>query len=336
MQAADGHTFALPMARYETLDWAGPFLEKIDDEVRAEALSAFLPAFQDRYLQVLRSPRTEYDVRIGEGDDVLQALQRDGCALRALAPRHRSRLRELVGPMAREIETRLDTLAKIKFSDGQMVFDFVEHQPLYAAVEEALRDAGVMTVFGAYAGRPVGLLRVALQVNTARETLRKYGEIDAQGLPERKTSYFHVDSNDWPNVKALIYVSDVELDQGPFRYVPGTHRIMGAFEAVVRRTNDKLRQRPHLFLALPPELGQHANFGDYIDAATPGADALLKAERAVCDGGSDLVLFDNNGVHRGGMVRHGHRYMLQCQFWQESKLVELRRKELAKASAASA
>jgi hypothetical protein len=336
MRAADGHTFALPMARYEALDWAGPLLAKIDSETRADALSAFLPAFQDRYLQVLRSPQTEFDLRIGEADDVLLELQRDGFALRAMAPRHRSRIRELVVPMAREMETRLDTLAKIKFSDGQVVLDFVEHQPIYAAVEDALREAGTLTAFSAYAGRPVGLLRLAVQVNTARETLKKYGEIDAQGLPGLKTSYFHVDSNDWPNVKALIYVSDVELDQGPFRYVPGSHRIMGAFEAVVRRTNDKLRQRAHLFLALPPELGQHANFGDYINETTPGAAALLEAERAVCDGACDLVMFDNNGVHRGGMVRQGHRYMLQCQFWHESKLVELRRMELAKAGAASA
>lgn len=324
MPTTDGQTFALPMGRYETLEWANRCRARIDSAARAEALSTFLPSFQNRYLKLLEEPRTGYDSRIGEGDDTLRALQRDGFALCALDPRHRSRLRELVVPMAREIEGRLETLDTIKFADRQVALGYAEHQPIYAAVEDAMRDAGLFAVLAAYLGRPVGLLYVTIQTNTARETQLEFGEIDAQGLPERRTSYFHVDSNDWPHVKALIYLSDVGLDQGPFRYVAGSHRLMGPFEAAVRRTNDKLRQRPHLFLALPPEFGQHANFGDYIDEATPGAAGLLEAERAVCDGRSDLIVFDNSGVHRGGLVREGHRYMLQCQFGQAWKIASSR------------
>ncbi len=99
---------------------------------------------------------------------------------------------------------------------------------------------------------------------------------------------------------------------------------MGDFEAVVRKTNDKLRQDPTRFLALPCEFGQHANFGDFIDEATPGAKELLANEIAAGDGRSDLALFDNNGVHRGGFVRSGHRFMLQCHFSSASKIAERR------------
>jgi len=42
------------------------------------------------------------------------------------------------------------------------------------------------------------------------------------------------------------------------------------------------------------------------------ADLVLA--RACADGNSDLIVFDFNGVHRGGFVRRGHRYMLQCGF----------------------
>jgi hypothetical protein len=128
------------------------------------------------------------------------------------------------------------------------------------------------------------------------------------------TSYMHVDSVHWPNIKALIYLDDVGPDQGPFRYVCGSHRLMQPYEAAVRKTNDKLRHQLVELCALPPEYAQHAIFGDYIDPESPEARALLAREAQVCDGGSDLVLFDNNGVHRGGMVREGHRYMLQCAF----------------------
>ena len=336
MSVDEGQTFALPVAQYQALDWARPLMEGIDDAIRAEALSAFIPAFQERYLQILKSPRPQWEARIGAGDHLLRAMQRDGYALATLEPAHRDRLRELALPLAQHIHARLDRLGKLRFSDGQLVLDPSEHAPIYAAAEAALRDSHVVEAFSAYAGRPIGLLRLAVQVNSARETRMKYGEVDASGLPAHRTSYFHVDSNDWPSVKALIYLNEVELDQGPFRYVVGSHRRMELFEAAVRKTNDKLRQRPQMLLALPREFGQHANFGDFIDETTPGAAELLAAERAVCDGRSDLVLFDNNGVHRGGLVRQGHRYILQCQFWHETKIARLRQMGALSADAETA
>ncbi len=49
----------------------------------------------------------------------------------------------------------------------------------------------------------------------------------------------------------------------------------------------------------------------------------MLANEVVCtDGRSDLALFDNNGVHRGGFVRSGHRFMLQCQFWHAERMIE--------------
>ncbi len=89
---------------------------------------------------------------------------------------------------------------------------------------------------------------------------------------------------------------------------------MQPYEAAVRKTNDKLGHSLTALCALPEPYAQHANFGDFIDPATPEALALLDNEAVVCDGRSDLVLFDNNGVHRGGFVREGSRYLLQCVF----------------------
>jgi hypothetical protein len=48
-----------------------------------------------------------------------------------------------------------------------------------------------------------------------------------------------------------------------------------------------------------------------------GTDAvrLLEFEEVVMDdAGSDIVLFDYHGVHRGGFVRQGGRRILQCTF----------------------
>ena len=316
--------FALPVARYEATPELAPYLAEINDRIRREALEAFLPALQERYLQELRSPKRDFAARIGAGDDILRALQDDGFTLASLDDATRQRIRKDVTPIALKIRERLDALPRIRFADGQIELDPAEHAPLYLAIENALSECGALGAMSAYVGGQLGLFRLVIQANTAHETRLKYGEIDKDGLPARRTSYWHVDSKDWPTIKALIYVSDVELDQGPFRFVKGSHRLMGDFEAYVRKTNDKLRQPKSHFLALPPEFGQHANFGDFIDAATPGAAQLLAQEVAVADGHSDLVLFDNNGVHRGGFVRSGHRFMLQCQFWRADKLARMK------------
>ena len=316
--------FALPVVRYETVERLAPLFAEITDEIRIQALDAFMGSMRERYLKLVKLPRRAFEAVLpSAAGEVLSALQADGLALRALDSASRGRIRDHVTPIFRELLERLDSLGKLTFSDGQLALDPAQHAPLYLTVEAAMAEAGVLDAFSTYAGRTLGLRRVVAQVNSQRETRMKYGEIDRDGLPAHRTSYWHVDSNDWPTVKALIYVSDVEMDQGPFRAVRGSHRLMGDYEAVVRKTNDKLRQPPTHFLSLPPEFRQHANFGDYVDETTPGAAEMLDREVALADGRSDLVLFDNNAVHRGGFVRSGHRFMLQCHFSPAHKIERL-------------
>jgi hypothetical protein len=314
--------FALPTPDYEACEAFAPYFAKITKEMRQQALETFMPALQGRYIQQQRARQRQFDVRIGEGDKVLMALQSDGVLLHAIDEDSRRRIRAYAMPMAEALMARLDTLNRVKFGDINIPLEPAEHPRLFIEVEAALRACGALAAFSAYSGAELGLLRLSLQVNTERETRLSYGEIEETGVPKRRTTYFHVDSNDWPTVKALLFVSDVGEGQGPFRYVRGSHRLMNDFESAVRKTNDKLRQPREQFLALPEEFRQHCHFGDFIDETTPGAAELLAAEVVCTDGSSDLALFDNNGVHRGGFVRSGHRFMLQCQFWHAERMIE--------------
>ncbi len=311
--------FALPMADYDGLTWLEKYRRQVTDDVRRETLAAFVPAFEERYAQRLNMRQNDLTARIGRGDEMLRALQVDGFALAALPAASRQAIRDLTDPLAVQMHASLDAIAAPRFENGHVRLDAVQHAAIFEAVSAAFEESGVLAALGAYSSRRVRLGSLGLQVNTAKEIRARYGEIDRRGLPPRTTSYLHVDSNDWPSAKVLIYLGDVGPDQGPFRYVQGSHLMMGPYEAAVRKTNDKLRHTPRELCALPPRFAQHANFGDYIDPANPQTLQLLEQERVVCDGGSDLVLFDNNGVHRGGFVADGHRYMLQCMFIREPK-----------------
>jgi len=311
--------FALPVADYGGLAWLERFRDQVNDDVRRDALTAFVPAFEERYAQRLRLRKPDLSARIKAGDAMLQDLQTHGCSLAALPDAHRRRIRDLTLPMAASMHRELDSIERPRFENGHTRLDPAAHAEIFEAVALAFEEAYVLRVLSVYAGKRLQLGSIGMQVNTARETRIRYGELDHRGLPEWATSYLHVDSNDWPCVKALIYLSDVGPDQGSFRYVEGSHLLMSPFEAAVRKTNDKLRHSPTVLCALPPQFAQHANFGDYIDPATPDAKRLLDQERLPCDGRSDLVLFDNNGAHRGGFVRDGYRYMLQCMFVRAPK-----------------
>jgi hypothetical protein len=306
--------FALPRPDYSRFKRFRAASEAAETSDRLEALSGFLPQFHGRYNWLISAPGPGHDMRIGAGDAKLASLQVDGFCVWRLDPGLKGRLRELTAAMAATLETRLQAAARVSFNESHVALDPSDHAEIYAAVDEAFAKAGLWPVVSAYAGEAVRLANIAFQVNTAHTTTIKYGRIDDAGLPEHKTNYFHIDSACWPHIKVLIYIVDVGMDQGPFRYVRGSHRWAGAFELAVRKTNDKLKTPPRLFMALPEPFQLQADFGFHMDPGSSEAAALIDAEMPVCGDAGDAIAFDYHGVHRGGFVRRGARYMLQCNF----------------------
>ena len=289
--------------------------ETVDEQTRIAALATFMPALQRAFADWLGGPRPDLETRIGAGDQALGELQRDGVALLAIEAAKKARLKDLTRPMIEDLEGKLGAIqGKPKFRDMNLALEKDQHKDIYRAVNDAFADLHLLDIASAYVRKPLKIKRLYVQLNNAHETAVRYGPIDEAGLPTLKTDYFHIDSDIWPSVKVLIYLNDVGLDQGPFRYVAGSHHCLSDFEILVRKTNDSLRLPTAQFVALPDEFRMHALFGPYLQGDEPGAAALLERERVLCGGGADLVLFDNNGVHRGGFVRQGARHLMQCLF----------------------
>ena len=308
--------YVLPQPHYERFPRFAQAMAAVDAAAQVQAMGFFLPEFHNRYRWLLTAPRRDFEVRIGAGDNLLAAVQNDGVGLGMIDPEVMARLVKFTTDPALSLETALNGSGAPSFKQGQRMLDTERDAELLAVIDQVLREAHVYDVVSAYAAEEVRLGLTALQVNTPHSTRYKYGKIGPDGVPRRtRTDYFHIDSAGWPHVKVLIYLNEVGLDQGPFRYVPGSHRVTSDFELAVRKTNDKLKTPAHLFMALPDPLRLQADFGTYMDPAGAESEALLSMERAMHDDlGSNLVLFDYHGVHRGGFVRTGARHILQCNF----------------------
>ncbi|MCW5733928.1 MAG: phytanoyl-CoA dioxygenase family protein [Enhydrobacter sp.] len=185
---------------------------------------------------------------------------------------------------------------------------------LYEAVERALEEAGMLSSVRDYLGCRAELRSVALQINDEYDRFWR-AHFEDRGLPVPPTAFFHID-NTYGVVKAIFYLSQVGEENGPFSYVPGTHRAeVGWFEALILRAVDiwidVYPQERDLFAALPRPLMRKAKFGDDLPSGDPQGQWLLDHERVMTSRDGDVFIFDVKGVHRGGMVRSGERRIIQ-------------------------
>jgi len=107
--------------------------------------------------------------------------------------------------------------------------------------------------------------------------------------PDPQTA-FHIDTFH-PTVKSFYFLTDVALDEGPFVYVPGSHRLTPGrlawehdLSIRVARSEDRLSARGS-FRATAPELAR-MGFAEPIPFAVPA---------------NTLVVADTNGFHARGL-----------------------------------
>lgn len=168
-----------------------------------------------------------------------------------------------------------------------------------------------------YYGYPFKLKFVTLQVNEASDR----GIDGACRFPDgtrSKMFYLHLDSP-VGFMKIIVYRSDdVTASKGAFRFYPGSHAVLTSLERCIRKANDKSGfelvndDARASFMALPPEFRFKANFGN--DLLDGDAMDRLAAREHVCDSSEgNMLLFDNNGLHRGAMFEDptGRREILQ-------------------------
>lgn len=205
-----------------------------------------------------------------------------------------------------------------EFDESRASADRRDDPALYTLIESILDEAGVSDAANRYLGRKAKLVDVNPQINDPSDTFWLDIFPDREGEPIPDAAYFHCDASGG-DLKAIIYMTDVGPDNGPFTYAIGSNHLrVGKVDDLLREANDhnglsgtdpEARRK---FAALPRFLQRKWSFGNDLDNASPLSEAIRKAAWDVTAPKGSIVLFDTKGIHRGGMVEKGERRVITC------------------------
>jgi hypothetical protein len=248
---------------------------------------------------------------------LLTQLSSDGIVCLSLSPPELDEVRKATDVAFAKLESRRASipLEKRKFDDNVYWCTRTADPDAFTSLELIFARHGILEAASAYLGRPTGLKHVNAQINEAEYAFWKRQFPDTQ-VPDPWSSYLHIDAT-YGMLKCAIYTHDIGPDGGPFCYVRGSHHAkVGPFEGMVRRANDfsgMTGRKPdarRMFMALPRWLRKKADFGADLLDSSPDVGPLKEGHFSATSNYGNCILFDGNGIHRGGMVNQGQRRAL--------------------------
>lgn len=307
---------ALPEIDYDSHPAYAPF--RLDAGAqRDEALARLEPVLESKRRWLTRGADVFASrVRAAKGDATCDALAREGAVAVRLTEDVLSGLRLATAFLLSDLQTlhrsRQAKGKPLKFRDTQADIR-VNGQwtdagaSLAGPLDTLLRANGVFDLAESYyPGSTAQLHSACVRRNVEDQPFFTRG-----GGSTPRSMGLHIDSAASASLNGVIYLNEVGPEQGPFRYVKGSnHWDWDLHDRAIRKAVDESGFPAHgdsTFLALPPELRRRANFGvDLMDDASD-SKALQAREAMFCSEMGEMVLFDSDGVHRGGDVRSGSR-----------------------------
>lgn len=187
---------------------------------------------------------------------------------------------------------------------------------LFNTINDILGDSGVFDAASKYLGRPVRLVDVNPQINDKTDGFWRivFPDLKMKTTPDK--AYYHRDASGG-DLKAIIYMSDVGPQNGPFSYVIGSNKLLiSKVDDLIAEVNDHngfagttLEMRRQ-FAALPKKLRQKCTFGNDLTEKSELSKQIDSGVWQITGSKGSIVLFDTKGVHRGGLVAEGKRKVI--------------------------
>jgi hypothetical protein len=289
---------------------------------RIQAFQRLWPFLREQFAPARRQPPRPHLPFETTGEETLyERMSRDGAVGVRLNVDEIAALREYIRPFIDQLRQRKALIPPEKrvFKDMFLSLSAETAPQFIRCLRGALEQHGVLSAASRYLGVGVDMRDVVrLQVTDAHDGPwhDHFGDV---GLQDPATTYMHIDSEN-RFLKCMLYFNEVTQQNGPFAYVLGTNNVeMSRFEYMVRKANDRSRldkcdaATRELFSALPKCLQLKSEFGNDLLDSSPEAAALIAGEHEFTSEDGHLIVFDNNGVHRGRRVVEGERHGMQIQ-----------------------
>lgn len=294
--------------------------EMIPNDLRSDRSVGGRLAMAKQALKNAASRPPARSARILRADEAAGRLGPDGVHVVTISPARLAALSEAARPQFDALRARREQRkgGKREFEESRGSSTRKDQEALFATIEQIFRDAGVMSAASAYMQREARLIDVNPQINDVSDSFWKdiFPDTPPSALPA--AAYCHRDASGG-DLKAIIYMTDVDETSGPFNYVIGSHRMrISPVDDLICEANDSnglagttaaARAR---FAALPAKLRQKGSFGNDLMETEPFARDITRGLWSITAPKGSIVLFDTKGIHRGGMVERGERRVITC------------------------
>ena len=308
----------IPATDYATHPAYGKLFGKPGLSTRIAALRRLLPILREQAVRRYKYRPSLPPTSVPDQSMLAGEIIRNGAVAVPATSEEMARIAAGAAPFIAVLEARRAQIPVGQartWQDTSLPIGKDEAEQLYKDVRAVLKKQGILGAAETYVGHAVKIKNLDVQINDPADAHWRDHFTDA-GVPDPSTAYMHIDSI--RRVKCMIYLTDVMDRTGPFSYVLGTHAIrLGFLEDIVRKANDISRldrcdrDTRALFSALPKVLQKKSEFGNDLLDSMPEVAALLASEHLFTSDDGNLILFDNNGIHRGGRVLEGKRIILQ-------------------------
>ena len=257
--------------------------------------------------------------QLSTADQVLRAdsLERNGYFTTILPQEAIAKIKLMLRPQLHEIKTNLASgrSSREELSTNEIPAPIVEYlNALFAELD-------LLYPLQAYTGGITNVSGFALEISAPQAEWWS-ARLPKGQRPEASTAYFHRDETCFVP-KALVYLSDVDDDCGPFSVCPSSYgQEKSEVCAAASRVNNYPYQVGSAILAksdiqlfrdnLPKCLNIDSHYGFDIPNSSVVADTILQDEIRFCGKSGTCVVFDGyNVLHRGGLATRRPRLALQ-------------------------
>lgn len=212
---------------------------------------------------------------------------------------------EISSLMSKHIDRVIRAKPVRDFRTYDRMMSFGANSPECKAVRRNFQGWGLTKIASNMIGKSVSVDLVVLQYSDAQDT--HYKQVLSDCNYDSKLRSLHRDPK--PNVKALLYLDEVRLYDGPFKYIPYSHRWECSYEErMASQANctynylDSPTQRSK-FLGLKKSQRITSIIGSVIDDSDPLSQTLLDKETSFLSEVGNVILFPASAMlHRGGII----------------------------------